>query len=88
VRRAYEALVWAAFHGALLFVLLNLVAEADLELLPGDPLSITYGDRSYTTVYPGRTRAEVRQLLLETWPRRPAFEPFTTPRNSATWGAS
>jgi len=77
VRRAYEALVWAAFHGVLLFVLLNLVAEAALRLLPTDPLRITYGDRSYAAVYPGRTRAEVRQLLLETWDRPPAFEPFT-----------
>jgi len=80
VRRAYEALVWAAFHGALLFVLLNLVAEAGLELLPADPLSITYGDRSYAAVYPGRTAAEVRQLLSETWERPPAFEPFTDSR--------
>lgn len=80
MRRAYEALVWAAFHGALLFVLLNLVAEADLEFLPTDPLTITYGDRPYTAVYPGRPRAEVRQLLLETWGRQPAFEPFTDSR--------
>lgn len=80
MKRAYEALVWAVFHGALLFVVLNLVAEADLQLFPTDPLSITYGDRSYTDVYPGRTRAEVRQLLIETWERPPAFEPFTDSR--------
>ena len=80
MRRAYEALVWAAFHGALLFVLLNLLAEADLEFLPTDPLTITYGDRPYTAVYPGRGCEEVRQLLLETWGRQPAFEPFTDSR--------
>jgi lysophospholipase L1-like esterase len=76
-KNAYAGLIWAVFHGALLFVLLNLLAQEGLELFPGDPLTITYGDRSYAAVYPGRTRAELRQLLLETWKRTPAFEPFT-----------
>lgn len=76
-RRTYAALIWAGFHGVLLFLLLNVLAEEALELVPGDPLTTTYGDRSYASVYPGKTRDEVRQLLLETWNRASAFEPFT-----------
>jgi hypothetical protein len=60
----------------LLFALVNVLAWAILRYHPSDPITLTYGQVPLDRIYPGRTRADVRELLRETWTRRPAFEPF------------
>jgi lysophospholipase L1-like esterase len=77
VRNAYVALVLGAFHAAALFAVLNLVVAWYLKAFPEDAVSLTYGERSFAAVYPGRSREDVRQLLLETWSRPSAFDPLT-----------
>ena len=76
-RGRYTTGVLALFHGLALFVALNAVAWLALQAMPDDPVTFTYGPRSLGTVYPGRTREEVRDLLGETWHRPAAFKPFT-----------
>lgn len=80
VRAGYTAVIVTSFHALVLFLALNLLAAWFLKAFPQDPVSLTYGDRSFATVYPGRTREEVRQLLLETWRRPMGFEPLTDAR--------
>jgi len=81
VRRGlYSTAVLTAFHGLVLFALVNVAAWAILKAFPEDPITLTYGDRAFETVYPGRSREEVRELLRETWTRPTAYEPFTNSR--------
>jgi len=75
--RLYAALVMTLFHAALLFAALNLLAWGWLAAFPADPIELSYGSRPFSLVYPGRSRAEVRQLLQETWNRPPGWEPYT-----------
>jgi hypothetical protein len=79
-RGPYTAAVLTLFHGLLLFTALNLAAWGILKAFPQDPVTLTYGDRAFGTVYPGRSREEVRELLRETWTRPTAYEPFTNSR--------
>jgi hypothetical protein len=79
-RAGYAALILTSFHALVLFLGLNLLAAGFLRAFPQDPVSLTYGDRSFAKVYPGRTREDVHQLLLETWRRHVGFEPFTDAR--------
>ncbi len=76
-RAWYAALVLLAFHAAVLFLAVNLLAAWFLKAFPQDPVSLTYGERSFAEVYPGWSREDVRRLLRETWSRPGAFEPFT-----------
>jgi len=79
-RRLYTTAVLTLFHGLLLFAALNLAAWGYLKAFPEDPVALTYGERSFAAVYPGRSREEVRELLRETWTRPAAYEPFTESR--------
>jgi hypothetical protein len=79
-RGLYTTVVLALFHGLLLFAALNLAAWGFLEAFPEDPVSLTYGNRSFGLVYPGRSPEDVRALLRETWTRPEAYEPFTGSR--------
>src|SRR5262245_52578788 len=74
--RVYQALVLTVVHALLLFALVNGVAWAILRWHPSDPITLTYGQVPLDRIYPGRTPDEVRELLRETWTRRPVFEPF------------
>ncbi len=79
-RQAYRLVALTLFNGVALFALLNLGAWAILGLFPGDPIALTFGDRSYALVYPGHSAEEVRELLRETWSRPVTWEPFTESR--------
>ncbi len=68
------------FHGLLAFAALNLLAWAALTIFPGDPITLTYGQRPFPLVYPGWRADEIRQLLRETWNRPITWEPFTESR--------
>jgi hypothetical protein len=76
----YSFVVLSLFHGLLSFVALNLLAWGILQSVPSDPITLTYGDRGFAAVYPGRRPAEVRELLRETWSRPITWEPFTESR--------
>ncbi len=78
--RLYTAAVLALFHAALLFAVLNLLAWGWLAAFPRDPIEITYGRRAFGVVYPGRSPAEVRELLRETWSRPLGWDPFSGAR--------
>ena len=78
--RIYAASVLALFHGLLLFGLVNLLAWCYLEARPTDPITLTYGRRPFGLVYPGRSEAEVRELLRETWNRPSGWAPFVDVR--------
>jgi len=80
VRRRYASVVIALFHGVVLFAALNLLAWGFLRLFPRDPVTLTYGTRPFGLVYPGRSPAELRELLRETWTRPVVWEPFTESR--------
>ncbi len=79
-RGVYVGAVLAVFHGVLLFAGLNLLAWAVLALFPQDPIALTYGERPFGLVYPGHDRAQVQELLRETWSRPLTWEPFTESR--------
>lgn len=79
-RGLYTTAVLTLFHGLLLFAALNLAAWGFLKAFPEDPVALTYGERPFASVYPGRSREEVRELLRETWTRPAAYEPFTESR--------
>jgi lysophospholipase L1-like esterase len=74
--RFYPALILTVVHALLLFAVVNAAAWAILRYRPSDPITLTYGGIPLDRIYPGRTRDDVRELLRETWTRRPAFEPF------------
>lgn len=84
--RWYAPGVLAVVHGLLLFAAVNLGAAWYLRAHPVDPVSLTFGERSFQLVYPGRSREDIRQLLLETWSRPYAFEPLTDGREPAYRG--
>ncbi len=77
LRRWYVPLVLGLFHAAVLFAALNVLASGFLKAFPQDPISLTYGTRSFAAVYPGWSPQDVAQLLFETWSRPGAFEPLT-----------
>jgi hypothetical protein len=79
-RRWYTVGVLTAFHGLVLFAVLNLLAWAVLKAFPGDPITLKYGKRPFALVYPGHGAEEVRELLRETWSRPVGWEPFTGSR--------
>jgi lysophospholipase L1-like esterase len=74
--RVYHAVILTVVHALLLFAVANGVAWAILRYRPSDPITLTYGQVPLDRIYPGRTRDDVRELLRETWTRRPVFEPF------------
>ena len=76
----YSNVALALVNAALLFAVLNVLASGFLIAWPTDPITTTYGERSVEDVYPGRSRDEVRQLLLETWGRVPGFAAFRVSR--------
>jgi lysophospholipase L1-like esterase len=78
--RVYQAIILAVFHAALLFAFVNGAAWVLLTVRPSDPITLTYGKIPLSVIYPGRTREDVRELLRETWTRRPAFDPFLVSR--------
>lgn len=79
-KRVYTAAVLTLFHGIVAFVLLNIVAWGLLKASPVDPIALTYGRRPFGLVYPGRSEAEVRALLRETWNRPMRWAPFVGSR--------
>ena len=79
-RGLYTTAVLTLFHGLVLFAALNLAAWGFLTAFPEDPVSLTYGNRSFGLVYPGLSPEDVRALLRETWTRAEAYEPFTESR--------
>jgi hypothetical protein len=80
MNRRYTATVLTLFHGVMLFFGLNLLAWCLLKAAPADPIALTYGQRPFGIVYPGRSAEEIRELLHETWNRPVAWEPFTESR--------
>ncbi len=78
--RLYQASILALFHAVLLFAIVNGLAWLVLRLRPSDPITLTYGKIPLEALYPGKTRADVRELLRETWTRPPLFEPFLVSR--------
>ncbi len=80
LKRVYVASVLGLFHVLLLLGLSNLLAWAYLAARPQDPITRTYGRRSFALVYPGRSTDDVRELLRETWSRPTSWEPFTESR--------
>jgi len=75
--RVYAAGVMTLFHAVVLFAGLNLLAWGWLTAFPADPIELSYGRRPTEPVYPGKSRAELRQLLQETWNRPPGWDPYT-----------
>ena len=73
----YATGVLAAVHGLLLFAALNLGVAWFLRAHPVDPVTLSFGEKPFQLVYPGWSREDLHQLLLETWSRPFAFEPFT-----------
>jgi len=75
--RLYAVGVMTLFHAVVLFAVLNLLAWGWLAAFPADPIVLSYGSRHLEAVYPGKSRADLRQLLQETWNRPPGWEPYT-----------
>jgi lysophospholipase L1-like esterase len=76
ISRLYSYVAVTLLNAGLLFAGVNVLAWAYMTARPQDPITTTYGERSLEDVYPGRSRDDVRQLLLETWGRVPEFSPF------------
>jgi lysophospholipase L1-like esterase len=76
----YRAVIFTVVHALLLFAAVNVVAWLVLRYHPSDPITLSYGAIPLDRIYPGYTRDDVRELLRETWTRRPVFEPFLVSR--------
>ena len=87
--RAYRAAALMTLNAILLFAAANLAAVALLRtrwLAEPEPGPLGYGAETLTALYPGRSAAEVRALLRETWDLHYRYEPFTQFREGAARG--
>ncbi|HXY41591.1 MAG TPA: hypothetical protein VEQ10_18080 [Vicinamibacteria bacterium] len=76
----------AAVHALVGLVAIDLAAWGSLRLLPGDPITASYGRRTVALVYPGRSAGDVRRLLAESWSRPAASDPSLAPREAPFQG--
>ena len=76
---AYRAVALIALNTALVFLVLNGIAAWVLSVTPDPELegALSYGLEELERVYPDRDRDEIERLLLETWSRTYAYEPYT-----------
>jgi hypothetical protein len=78
---SYQTVATLLLNTAVAFVVLNGLAWAGLALADAltrdrNVVEAKYGSAILATVYPGRSEAEVEQLLGETWQLRRAFRPY------------
>lgn len=91
---AYRFIALTVFTSFLLFVLVNLLAYLGLQvkehikavLAEVNPVYEKYGEATYR-VYPGMSRDEINDLLVETWTRTYTYEPYTQFREGPFSGA-